>query len=135
MIYVASLLLGAHQFVATNLEEGFLVALEVSDGVVVAVEMLDHDVALLVDFVVAVQLHILQNAVAFDHQGRSSHDLQLLHFRVQFLGKDSSTVRQVAKAGEKETMGNRGSSAPPASSGLHYSMSAPAIRSKCLLFM
>jgi hypothetical protein len=78
-----SLLLGPHQFVPPDFEEGLLVALQVGDGVVVLLQVLHLDRALLVDLVVPVKLHVLQHAVALDDQRRPAHDLHPLHLAVQ----------------------------------------------------
>lgn len=59
--------------------------------------MLDGDAATLLDFVVAVDLDVLQNAVDIDNQRRTRMNLQLLDFLLQFLNKLMSTVKQVAK--------------------------------------
>ena len=64
---------------------------------VVLVGMLDGDAATLLDFVVAVDLDVLQNAVDIDNQRRTRMNLQLLDFLLQFLNKLMSTVKQVAK--------------------------------------
>ena len=110
-------------------------SLQISDRVVVALDVLHPDVALLVDLVVPVKLDVLQHAVALDDEGGPAHDLQILHLGVQFLSEGRGTVRQVAKAGENETIGKSGSSAPPANSGLHSSICPPATLKRCLLFM
>lgn len=60
---------------------------------VVLVGMLDGDAATLLDFVVAVDLDVLQNAVDIDNQRRTRMNLQLLDFLLQF-GKAGGEVRR-----------------------------------------
>lgn len=55
--------------------------------------MLDGDAATLLDFVVAVDLDVLQNAVDIDNQRRTRMNLQLLDFLLQF-GKAGGEVRR-----------------------------------------
>lgn len=82
-----------------------------------------------------VKIDIFKNAVTFDNKWWTSHYLYILYFAMKLLGYDKFTVRQVAKAGEKETIGKSGSYAPPAGDRAIYSIWAPAILRRCLLFM
>lgn len=71
--------------------------LQVLQAVVVLVHVLHCDVASLLNLVVAVYFHILQDTIDIDNEGRTSVNLQFLNFFLQFLNYATITVRQVAK--------------------------------------